>query len=107
MNGEQISAEKLKTIIDKGLDKDTVLIDVRTEAEFSRGAIAGAINIPVDHILDRVDELKQYKTIYLYCLSGGRSGVTQSDLISAGLKDKILNLTGGLLAWRKHKYPVL
>lgn len=107
MKNEEISAEELKKLIDNGLDKNSIIIDVRTEEEFGRGAIAGAVNIPVDNILHEVDELKQYKIIYVYCLSGGRSDVAQSDLISTSLKNQIFNLTGGLLAWRKNKYPVV
>ncbi len=107
MNDEQISAEQLKKIIDNGLDKESIIVDVRTPAEFSRGAITGAINIPVDNILNELDQLKDYKTIYVYCLSGGRSSMAQSDILSSGFAGKVLNLTSGMMSWRKNGFPTV
>jgi rhodanese-related sulfurtransferase len=80
MTGKQISAEELQMLITNGLEKDSAIIDVRTPAEFEKGAIAGAKNIPVDTILNQLDQLRSYKKIYLYCLSGGRSQLALTQL---------------------------
>ena len=70
MVGKQITAQELNAIIISGTPETSLIIDVRTPGEFMRGKIAGAINIPVDQILNQLDSIQSYKTIYLYCLSG-------------------------------------
>lgn len=55
--------------------ENTVIIDVRTPAEFMGGHVAGSINIPLGEIVARLDEVKQIKQpIILCCASGNRSG---------------------------------
>lgn len=107
MTENYISAQDLHGILEKGLPADSILVDVRTSEEFKKGAIAGAVNLPVDKLGIYVDKLKNYKTIYLYCLSGGRSGFAQAQLPTLGVNGKIINLTSGLLAWRKEGYPLV
>jgi len=51
------------------------IVDVRTRDEFAAGNIAGSINIPLQEVVERQDEIKQLKEpIVFCCLSGGRSG---------------------------------
>ncbi len=51
------------------------IVDVRTRDEFAAGNIAGSINIPLQEVVERQDEIKQLKKpIVFCCLSGGRSG---------------------------------
>ncbi len=51
------------------------IIDVRTPGEFMGGHVAGSINIPLQEIPDRVEEIKTLsQPIVLYCASGNRSG---------------------------------
>jgi len=53
---------------------EPLVVDVRSVEEFSYGAYPGAINIPLDELEMRVDELgKKDRKIILYCASGGRS----------------------------------
>lgn len=59
----------------KNENKGTV-VDVRTPAEFSGGHVAGSINIPLQELGSRMDEIKSLKTpLILCCASGGRSGM--------------------------------
>jgi rhodanese-related sulfurtransferase len=56
-------------------NRDFTVVDVRTRAEFSGGHVAGSINIPLQEIVERIDELKALKQPILFCCaSGGRSG---------------------------------
>ena len=48
-------------------------MDVRTPAEYAQGHIDGAVNIPVDDLRGRLDELDPRKPVYVYCQSGQRS----------------------------------
>lgn len=100
MLGNQISAKELSALL-AGNFAESIIVDVRTPEEFAKGAIATAKNMPVDNIMNYVDELKKYKYIYVYCLSGGRSQLAVAQLSAANLPAEIYNLTSGLLAWRK------
>lgn len=106
MVGKQISAKELHMIIEQGVPTSSIIVDVRTSGEFTRGKIAGAINIPVDEILFHVNSLSSYKNIYLYCLSGSRSELALLQLTSSNISCNLYNLTSGLLAWRKEGYSL-
>ena len=65
-------------------------VDVRTSVEFNTGHIPGAINIPLDQIPKRWEEIKNAKTpIIVYCLSGGRSEQAMRFLQEKGINDII------------------
>ncbi|MEI7012164.1 rhodanese-like domain-containing protein [Leptospira licerasiae] len=54
--------------------KGALVVDVRTPEEYEKRHFPGAVNIPVDSLPMRVDELgPKDKQIILYCQSGGRS----------------------------------
>ncbi|MBT5439528.1 MAG: rhodanese-like domain-containing protein [Flavobacteriales bacterium] len=53
-----------------------IIIDVRTREEFESGHIEGSKNIPVQEILEHVEEIKAMKSpIVFCCASGQRSGM--------------------------------
>jgi len=103
---KQISASDLHALLEQDMT-DSAIVDVRTNEEFKKGAIVGAINVPVDKLSLHLDRLRDYKKIYLYCLSGGRSEFAATQLSTLGLTAEIYNLTSGLLAWRKQGYPLV
>jgi NADPH-dependent 2,4-dienoyl-CoA reductase/sulfur reductase-like enzyme/rhodanese-related sulfurtransferase len=82
--------------IEEFRDKGYELIDVRTEAEFDRGTIPGAINMPVDSIRERKSELTN-KNLLITCQVGQR-GHTASLLLKE-LGFNAVNLDGGYLLW--------
>jgi rhodanese-related sulfurtransferase len=49
------------------------IVDVRTPQEFMGGHVAGSINIPLNELPERMNELKSMENILLCCASGGRS----------------------------------
>lgn len=54
---------------------NTILLDVRTPQEFNQVHVEGAMNIPLQELQERVNEIpKNNNPIVCYCLSGGRSG---------------------------------
>ena len=62
------------------------IVDVRTPGEFMGGNVAGSINIPLQEIQERLDELKSLpQPIILCCASGGRSGQATSFLQRQGI----------------------
>jgi phage shock protein E len=76
-------------------------IDVRTAEEYQEGHVEGAVNIPYEEIVGRIDEVTEDPDalIYVYCRSGRRSGIAQSMLLDAGYT-QVFNL-GGLEEARK------
>jgi len=68
-------------------DIATTIVDVRTEGEFSEGNVCGSINIPLDEVADRMDELRGMQPLVLCCLSGGRSGQATDFLKAQGCDD--------------------
>jgi NADPH-dependent 2,4-dienoyl-CoA reductase/sulfur reductase-like enzyme/peroxiredoxin family protein/TusA-related sulfurtransferase/rhodanese-related sulfurtransferase len=77
------------------LNKDEVmLIDVRTSVEFSLGTIEGAVNIPVDELRTRLDEIPLDKKIILFCQVGLRGYLAYRILVQHGFQ-QLRNLSGG------------
>ena len=84
---------------------EVMLLDVRTEDEFSMGAIPGAVNIPLDEIRQRVDEIPTIKPIYIYCAIGLRGYLAVKILRANGYKN-VKNLSGGYKTYSMSLAPV-
>lgn len=72
---------------------DIIMIDVRTSAEYARGHIDKAINIPLDNLRENFEKLDKSKEIYVDCQSGLRSYIACRILTQNGYK--CFNLAGG------------
>jgi len=83
--GEEIAKAEEKTTA-KVRDLDSpIVVDVRTPEEFQDGAYPGAINIPLDEMQLRINELgSKSREITLYCASGARSAYAQRVLMQIG-----------------------
>ncbi|MHC1779284.1 MAG: DsrE/DsrF/DrsH-like family protein [Bacteroidales bacterium] len=76
-------------------DKEQVFIlDVRTAEEYKLGAIQGAVNIPVDELRGRLNEVPRDKKVIVYCAVGLRGYVAYRILHHNGYTN-IANLSGG------------
>jgi NADPH-dependent 2,4-dienoyl-CoA reductase/sulfur reductase-like enzyme/rhodanese-related sulfurtransferase len=84
----QITVEELAE--DRG---QRLLLDVRTQAEFAAGHIAGATNVPLDDLRGRLDELPHDRPIVAYCQVGQRGYLATRVLLQAGFA--AVNLSGG------------
>ena len=87
---------------------DTVLLDVRTPAEFAAGHLAGAINIDVQaasfpELIATLDPAKNYA---VYCRSASRSKVAMTAMGQAGFTH-LYDLAGGIGAWQSAGGPVV
>ncbi len=83
---------------DADLSKVT-LIDVRTPDEFSLGALKGAINIPLDDMRERINEIPADKPVFLYCGVGLR-GYLASNILRQNGFDDVRNLVGGIKLYK-------
>ena len=87
--------------------EDAAVIDIRDQAEYSKGHIPNSRHIPVAEFERRSTELEKLKSrpLIVYCATGARSGAAISALRKAGF-EKLFNLRGGLLEWEKAGQPV-
>lgn len=68
------------------LKNGAVVIDVRTPAEFADGHAEGSVNIPLNNIASKIDDIKNYKKpIITCCRSGARSGNAANILNNNGV----------------------
>jgi thioredoxin 1 len=82
------------------------LIDVRTPEEFAKGHLINALNFDWNGIeFDKqVSSLNKEASVFVYCLSGGRSAAAAAQLRSAGFKN-VIELNGGIMKWRGANLP--
>lgn len=82
------------------------LLDVRTPEEFSKGHLANAVNINWYDagFKEQVKSLAANKPVFVYCLSGKRSGEAAAYLRSAGF-GQVYEMSGGIMQWRAANLP--
>jgi hydroxyacylglutathione hydrolase len=98
------TAELAERLGNGGSGAVTVL-DVRERGEWEAGHIAGAVNVPLGHLTDRVAELERERPLVLHCQSGGRSSVAASVLRAHGFSN-VINLADGFTGWQRRGLPV-
>jgi rhodanese-related sulfurtransferase len=75
-----------------------LVLDVRAPREWAAGRIDGSVNISLNHLQERLDELSHDRQIIVYCAAGYRSSMAASVLQRNGF-DNIVELAGGIVAW--------
>ncbi len=90
-----ISGQKAKKMIDN--NEFDLIIDVRDEEAYEEQRIAGAINIPMNEINDKIEFLEKYNSrkILIYCYEGYKSTAAAKILAIYGFK-KIYTLNKGI-----------
>ncbi len=93
-------AEKIKAT------ENSTILDVRTPGEFEKGHLENAVNIDWNgNDFDlRISELDKSKTIFVYCLSGGRSHGAAEKMRQSGFA-KVIEMAGGMMEWRANSLP--
>ena len=103
MNGfKNITAAELLAMMKRG---GLRLVDVRTDAEISRGKIPQGDPMPLHLLPLRLGDMdKNYTTIF-YCQMGGRSAQAAAFAAANGFTD-VYNLQGGISAWAQAGLPI-
>ena len=96
LNEEMVNQYHWKDV-EKIIKDGNQMVDVRTISEYASGHIEGALNIPVDDLRKRLDELDKSKPVYLYCRSGQRSYYAARILKENGFD--VSHLAGGYVLY--------
>lgn len=100
----RVSLEEANNMLNEG---EAVVIDVRDPNEWASGHVAGAIHIPVDDVLGRVDELPEDKNLLFICAMGVRSGLACEMAAAMNISsDRLYNIEDGTGAWIDNNYPI-
>ena len=76
-----------------GEDKNAIIVDARSKEEVAQlGTFKNTINMPLDEIPQRLNELPKDKKIYVHCATGARADMAYNELIKHGFDAKFLLL---------------
>jgi adenylyltransferase/sulfurtransferase len=100
----EISPVELKENLDNG--SNVHLVDVREPHEWDIAHLEGAVLIPQNELLARMNELDSANEIVVYCRSGERSSRAVNVLREAGFR-RLKNLRGGINGWSRTVDPNL
>ena len=93
----RISSEEANGMVQKG---NSVVIDVRQPDEYKDGHVAGALLIPVDDIMNRIEELPDDKELLFICAAGVRSGLACEMAAAMGVdSERLYNIEEGTPTW--------
>lgn len=97
--------KRMQTLKELVKNPSTLIVDVRSPWEFDIEHVPGAMNIPLEELVYKAEELRETgKPVVLYCRSGNRSGQAAQILDQAGYS-QIYDL-GGIVTWQQQGYPV-
>jgi glyoxylase-like metal-dependent hydrolase (beta-lactamase superfamily II) len=82
-----------------------IVLDVRAPKECQTKRIAGSLNIPLNHLAERLQELPHAQNIVVHCAGGYRSSIAASILQHHNFQ-AVTELTGGIAAWEAAKLPL-
>lgn len=102
MEMKQITVQEVSSLLES---EDTILLDVRTLEEYAFANIGG-LNIPLDELEARYNELNKSKKILCLCHHGVRSGYAQGFLLHQGFS-QVYNIVGGIDAWSCEVDPAI
>jgi hydroxyacylglutathione hydrolase len=83
-----------------------LLLDIRNPREWLTRHIDGSVNIPLNHLRERIGEIPRDRRIAVHCAGGYRSSIAASILHQYGITH-LIEMAGGLAAWDAAKLPVV
>lgn len=103
--GTKISAQGAVTLINKD---EAVVVDIRDRKEFGEGRITGSINIPLNSLKSRANELSKFKDKQIIVVDkmGQHSAMAVKQLNAEGYTN-VVRLNGGITDWRASNLPLV
>ena len=83
-----------------------MVLDIRNPREWKAKHIPESLNIPLNHMQERVAEIPRGRRIAIHCAGGYRSSIAASILHQYGITN-LIEMAGGLAAWDAAKLPVV
>jgi len=96
-------AEEVAAIVG---DTHPLVLDVRTPGEWDEKHIEPSVNIPLNHLVERVAEVPRDRPLVVLCAGGYRSSIAASLLEQRNFTD-LVELAGGIAAWETASMPLL
>jgi len=81
-----------------------VVLDIRAPREYAHGRIEGSVNIPLNHLIERIGEVPADRPLLVHCAGGYRSSIAAGLLQQRGRA--VTELAGGIAAWEAAGLPV-
>jgi rhodanese-related sulfurtransferase/glyoxylase-like metal-dependent hydrolase (beta-lactamase superfamily II) len=82
-----------------------LVLDVRTAREWNGRHVEGSVNVPLNHLEERLAELSRDRMMAVVCAGGYRSAIAASLLEHHGF-ERLMELAGGMAAWEAAQLPV-
>jgi hydroxyacylglutathione hydrolase len=83
-----------------------LVLDIRSPREWATKHIPGSVNIPLNHLQERIAEVPRDRRLALHCAGGYRSSIAAGILHQYGITN-VVEMAGGLAAWEAAKLPVV
>ena len=83
-----------------------LLLDIRNPREWATKHIDGSVNVPLNHLQERMGEVPRDRRIAVHCAGGYRSSIAAGILHQYGITN-LIEMAGGLAAWDAAKLPVV
>jgi len=85
---------------------EPLAVDVRTPREREQKAIPDSVHIPLNQLVNRLEELPKNRPLLIYCAGGYRSSIAAS-LLQQHSFSRVGEVAGGIAAWEAARLPVL
>lgn len=96
---KQVSVSEVRDLVESG----AFIIDAREVAEYNRGHLNGAVNIPLSEFRNRLEEIPTDVPVYIHCRSAQRSYNMTRALLQRGF-DNVVNISGSYLGISVYEY---
>src|SRR5229473_8459704 len=83
-----------------------LLLDIRNPREWAAKHIDGSVNVPLNHLQERIAEIPRDRRIAVHCAGGYRSSIAASILHQYGIT-RLIEMAGGLAAWDAAQLPLV
>ncbi len=83
-----------------------MVLDIRNPREWASRHIAGSVNVPLNHLEERIAEIPRGRRIAVHCAGGYRSSIAAGILHQHGVTN-LIEMAGGLAAWDAAELPVV
>ena len=104
-SGPSLSPQQAINLVN---EKDGIFVDLRDAADFGKGHIVGAVNIPAAKLGERMVELEKFKNkpVVLVCKMGQQSGAAGKQLRGENYT-RVYKMSGGMMEWGNLQLPLV